>query len=63
MAVFSRFCEIVGIALKPGKSEVGAKINFAGPQDWFPPEENRYAMRISLLGGRGMRGRPFWPIT
>ena len=52
MAVFSRFCEIMGITLKPGKSEVGAKITFIGLLGWFPSAENGCALHISLSPGR-----------
>ena len=48
LAVFSRFCEIMGITLKPGKSEVGPKITFLGLLGWFPTAENNYTLHISL---------------
>ena len=56
MEVFPRFCEIVGITLKAGKSEVGVRVTFMGIQGWFPTAENRYALHISIPG----RKREAW---
>ena len=48
MAVFSRFCEAIGITLKPRKSDVGHEITFLGLLGWFPKAANNYTLRISL---------------
>ena len=48
LAIFTRFCELVGIQLKPGKSAVGNRIIFLGLLGAFPAEENRFKLSISL---------------
>ena len=48
IAVFSQFCETIGISLKPGKSEVGSKITFLGLIGRFPTADNKYTLHISL---------------
>ena len=52
MAVFSRFCDLLGITLKTGKSEVGTRVAFLGLQGWFPSAENKYTLHISLPGDK-----------
>ena len=52
LAVFTSFCDILGIRLKPGKSEVGSRIAFIGLRGWFPRRENDLALHISLPGGK-----------
>ena len=48
LAIFTRFCELIGIQLKPGKSAVGNKIVFLGMLGNFPSKENGFRLFISL---------------
>ena len=52
MTALSRFCELLGVTLKTGKSEVGTRVAFLGLHGWFPTAENTYTLHISLLGDK-----------
>ena len=48
LAIFTRFCSVLGITLKPGKSQVGSKIVFLGLLGEFPSHRNGHKLSISL---------------
>ena len=48
LEVFSSFCSLLGITLKPGKSEVGPSVTFLGLRGSFPSCDNRFRLGISL---------------
>lgn len=48
LAVFTRFCELLGIRLKRAKSEVGPVITFLGLQGTFPSKSNGSSLSICL---------------
>ena len=48
LRVFARACQLLGIALKPGKSEVGSEITFPGLLGNFPSRGNKNRLLISL---------------
>ena len=48
LRIFTRFCSVLGITLKPGKSQVGGRIVFLGLLGSFPCTANRYKLEISL---------------
>ena len=48
LRISTRFCSVLGITLKPGKSQVGPKIVFLGLLCDFPRRENGYKLAISL---------------
>ena len=47
MDTFTRFCALLGIQLKPGKSDVGSPLTFLGLLGTFPCSENGFRLSIS----------------
>ena len=48
LAIFSRFCELLGFHLKPGKPSVGNRIVSIGLLGTFPSRGNNFQLPISL---------------
>ena len=57
LRVFTRFCNLLWISLKPGKSEVGSVLTFLGILGSFPDPPNRDQLRISLPPGKKSYGQ------
>ena len=50
LAVFTRFCELLGIRLKSAKSELGPAVTFLGLLGTYPDKEKGFVLQICLPG-------------
>ena len=50
-----RFCDLLGIALKPSKTEWGADLAFLGTQGDFPRPDNNVTLTVSLRTDKARR--------
>ena len=57
LETFTRICPLLGIRIKPGKSEVGSPLTFLGLLGTFPCAANGRRLSISLTPGKRKR----WP--
>ena len=52
LALFARFCELLGIRLKSAKSELGPAVTFLGLPGTYPAKETDFVLRICLPGDK-----------